>query len=288
MPRPVLVIGESGQLAQALKRAGGDRVASAGRGQFNLATQDPSCLIREIAPSAIVNAAAYTDVNGAEDDREAAWALNCHGPARLAECAAEANLPFVHISTDYVFNGRDGAPHTEDSQTAPINAYGESKRDGENAVLAANPASVIIRTSWLFDQAGGSFLNAILARMESGQPLKIVDDQISAPTFADDLAHAILTILTSDRDITPERAGIFHYAGGPHASWLDFARRAAELAKPRLPEPASISAVDSSAFPQIAERPLDTRLDATRLQSIWNIGSGDWDAGLQRVIASRY
>jgi dTDP-4-dehydrorhamnose reductase len=277
----LLVIGRSGQLARALYRAGPEDLACAGRGAFDLAGGDAGALLDAHAPRAVINAAAFTDVDGAEDAREPAYELNAQGPARLAAACAQRGVRFLHVSTDYVFSGQDGgAPYAEDAPTHPLNVYGASKRAGEAAVMEANPQALILRVSWLFDEAGGTFLNAILKRAEAGGALKIVDDQVSAPTYAEDAAKALLALAD-----TP-LSGLFHFQGGEHASWRDFAIAALEEAGllSSLGEPA---AIPSSEWPRPAARPLDTRLDAAKLAREAGIGAGDWRRGVKAVIAAR-
>ena len=281
---PILVIGRNGQLARALC-ARDEAVIACGRDQFDLAQHDPAALLEHHRPRIVINAAAYTDVNGAEADEAAAHALNCTGPARLATACKARSVGFLHVSTDYVFDGTPGqAPYAETAATNPLNVYARTKHQGEQAILDACPEALILRAAWIFDARGGSFLNAILNRLDQGQPLKVVDDQISTPSWAPDLAQALLTLAAR----TERPSGVFHYKGGDYASWYDFARAAAELARPHLNCEPVIEAVDSSAFPQAAERPKDTRLDAQALLDATGIGAGDWRAGLPEVIAQRY
>lgn len=281
---PILVIGRSGQLARALQEADSALVAC-GRDQFDLAQDDPSALLDEHQPRAVINAAAYTDVNGAEADPEGAQALNCTGPARMAGACKARDVRFLHVSTDYVFDGAPGAaPYTEMACTRPLNIYARTKRNGEDAIRVANEEALVLRAAWIFDVRGGSFLNAILNRLDNGLPLKVVDDQISTPTWAPDLAHALLTLAKAEHP----HSGLYHYSGGPDASWYDFAKAAIELAHDQFPVEPVIDPVDSSAFPQPAQRPLDTRLDAQALLTATGIGPGDWRAGLPHVITRRY
>ena len=281
---PILVIGRSGQLAQALLDQDATLIAC-GRDQFDLARDDAAALLDAHQPRAVINAAAYTDVNGAEADPEGAQALNCTGPARLAEACRARGIRLLHVSTDYVFDGvRGAAPYKETDRTRPLNVYARTKRNGEDAVMTANEDALILRAAWIFDVRGGSFLNAILNRLDNGLPLKVVNDQISTPTWAPDLANALLAL--ASRDDMP--SGIFHYSGGPAASWYDFAKAAIALAQDKLPVEPVIDPVDSSAFPQPAQRPLDTRMDAQALLTATGIGPGDWRAGLPEVISRRY
>ena len=285
-PDDLLIIGRSGQLAGALQREAPGATAL-GRERFDLASGDPGALITRHKPEAVINAAAFTDVNGAEDQAEAARALNRDGPARLAKACADAGAAFVHVSTDYVFDGAGGAPYAEDAPVNPLNVYGLTKLEGERAVLEAHPGAVVVRASWVFDAAGGTFLNAILPRLETGQPLKLVDDQISAPTFADDLADALLTIAQA-RIEARGAGGTVHYLGGEHASWHDFGRAAAEAARPHLGHEPEITAVGSDAFPQKAPRPRDTRLQGNLIAQRFGVELGDWRSGLHAVLRRRY
>ncbi len=268
---PILVIGRNGQLARALA-AQSDAVTACGRDQFDLAQHDPAALLDHHRPRIVINAAAYTDVNGAENDEMAAHALNCAGPARLAAACQARGVGLLHVSTDYVFDGTPGqAPYAETAATNPLNVYARTKHEGEQAILDVCDTALILRAAWIFDERGGSFLNAILNRLDQGQPLKVVDDQISTPSWAPDLAQALLTLAA--RDERP--SGVFHYRGGDYASWYAFAHAAAELAQPYLKSAPVITAVDSTAFPQPAERPKDTRLDAQALLDATGIGAGD-------------
>ena len=281
---PILVIGRSGQLAQALLDLDPGLVAC-GRDQFDMAQDDPAALLDTHQPRVVINAAAYTDVNGAEADPEGAQALNCTGPARLAAACKARDVRFLHVSTDYVFDGAPGgAPYKETARTHPLNVYARTKRNGEDAVITANEDALILRAAWIFDARGGSFLNAILNRLDNGLPLKVVNDQISTPTWAPDLAKALLALV--HHEVMP--GGVFHFSGGPAASWYDFGKAAIALAQDRLPVEPVIEPVQSSAFPQPAPRPLDTRLDAQALLTATGIGPGDWRAGLPEVIARRY
>ena len=283
MTTPILVIGQSGQLARALAD-GSDPVHCVGRAEFDLATDDPKPLLDRIKPCAVINAAAYTDVNGAETDPAGASALNHKGPARLAEACSEAGLQLLHVSTDYVFDGADGAAtYTETAATAPLNVYGRTKLAGEQAIARIAPDSLILRAAWIYDSRGGSFLNAILKRLDAGAPIKVVDDQISTPTWAPDLAKALLALAQRETPIS----GLYHFRGGDDASWYDFAQAAIDAARDYLPEPVQIDRVDSNAFPQAAERPKDTRMNADALHKSAGIGAGNWRKGLPEVMARR-
>ena len=285
-PDRLLIIGRSGQLARALATAAPDAVA-VGRERFDLATGDAHALLDGADPTVVVNTGAYTAVDRAEDEPELARALNAQGPARLAAACAERGVGFVHVSTDYVFDGLGGAPYGEDAPARPVNVYGQSKHLGETRVREACPDAIIVRASWIFDERGGSFLPAILRRVEAGQPLTVVNDQISAPTYASDLAEALLTIVRAEAGAPSRDGGVFHYLGGVHASRFDFARAALELTRKRFPG-AQITPVDSSAFPTSAARPKDTRLKADKIAARFAIAPGDWRKGLKAVLTARY
>ncbi|MEO1040302.1 MAG: dTDP-4-dehydrorhamnose reductase [Pseudomonadota bacterium] len=285
-PQRLLVIGRSGQLARALSEAS-PQAQRLGREAFDLAHDDPGDMLDEIKPALVINAAAYTAVDRAEDEPEAAMALNAAGPGRLAEACRRRAIALVHVSTDYVFDGAGGAPYAEDAETNPLNTYGRTKLAGEHAVLNAHPGALVVRASWIFDAAGGSFLNAIFNRLDAGQPLSVVDDQISAPTYAPDLAGALLTMAGAITQNPTQGGGVFHYLGGPHASWFEFASAAIDRSGARFAG-VKITPVDSSAFPSPAARPKDTRLSADRIYERFGVHAGDWRIAISAFLAQRY
>lgn len=276
----VLVIGSSGQVATALARqAGSHEVIRLGRPQFDLA--DPkgiADLVGQIAPDAIINAAAYTAVDKAEAEIAAARALNETGPAALARSAAVLGVPFIHISTDYVFNGLGGAPYSEAAEVSPLNVYGQTKADGEQAVLAVNPSALIVRTSWVYAPEGTNFVRTMLRLAAERDALKVVDDQIGRPTEANALAAALLKLGEHLRSGAP--GGLLHVANSGEASWKDLAQAAISGAGLST----RVSGIATSDYPTPARRPGDTRLDLTRAKSDYGIILPDWQESLERCL----
>ena len=219
----VLVFGKSGQVAQELARLDGD-FTFLGRDAADL-TDPAACaaLIAQTDADAVINAAAYTAVDKAEDDAATAHLVNGAAPAAMARAAAAKGIPFVHISTDYVFEGGGESPWQPDDPTGPLGVYGASKLEGEQGVIAAGGAYAILRTSWVFSSHGGNFVKTMLRLAETRDHLTVVGDQIGGPTPASGIAATCVEIakqLVSE----PNKAGIYHYSGAPDVSWASFAR----------------------------------------------------------------
>src|SRR6185437_2214559 len=197
----ILITGGTGQLALALKKAASVPVRRVGRPGFDFDHPETiEAAFRAAAPSLVVNAAAYTAVDAAEDDSVAAYRANRDGPAELARLCAAACIPLIHISTDYVFDGRKGAPYVESDVTAPQGVYGASKLAGEQAVLTLCPRAVVLRTAWLYSPIGKNFVRTMLAAGERNSNLRVVADQIGCPTSAEDLANVVLGVAAQLRD----------------------------------------------------------------------------------------
>lgn len=281
-----LVIGRSGQLARALGEEDPD-LPRLGRDRVDLA--DPAAAeraVRDHAPELVVNAAAWTDVDGAEDAREAAFAVNRDGATGLARGAAQAGAALVHVSTDYVFDGSGEGEWTEADPTGPLNVYGASKLAGEQAVLAVNPRTLVLRTSWVYSPWGRNFVTAML-RLSDRERLTIVDDQRGKPTSALSLARAILGIAPTlaAADTGAPVWGLRHYAGRGVTSWAGFAREIFALARgrgaERAPEVVPIATAD---YPTRAPRPLNSALDCTAFERDFGVATVDWCAAVGEVV----
>ncbi len=291
--RPILVTGGSGQLAQALGVALADmphRVV--GRPEFDFDRPETlAALLREMRPALLINAAAYTAVDRAEQEPEAAERANHTGPAILARLCAELGIACLHVSTDYVFDGAKGAPYTEDDQPHPTGVYGASKRRGEVAVLAACPQAIVLRTSWVYGATGKNFVRTMLAaaRRSGGEPakLKVVGDQIGCPTAARDLAQAIASlarrILAEGFD--PAWAGVYHAAGAGSTSWHGLASAVFEQAVLLRVTPPHIAAIATADWPTPAQRPADSRLDCAKLARTFGLALPPWRATLPSILA---
>lgn len=275
----LLIFGKTGQVAQELARRAPD-AQFAGRETADL-TDPAACaaLIRQLHPSAVINAAAYTAVDKAESDAATAQLVNADAPAAMAAACAELGIPFVHISTDYVFDGSGDTARAEDAPTAPLGVYGQTKLDGERAVQAAGGQYAIMRTSWVFSAHGNNFVKTMLRFGAERDRLTIVADQIGGPTASADIAAAALSMAATMRaDAT--KGGIYHFAGAPDVSWADFAREIfaqSDLA----PE---VVDIPSSDYPTPAKRPLNSRLDCAAITRDFGIARPDWRVSLQDVI----
>lgn len=226
----ILVAGRTGQLARSLSDAGRAldiEIVALGRPDLDLADADSVARATEsLVPRAIVNAAAYTNVDGAEIDEQAALTINRDGAARLAAAAQRMSVPFLHVSTDYVFDGTKSSPYREDDAPAPLNAYGRSKLAGEEAVFDACPSAVVLRTSWVYSPYGHNFVKTMLRIAEKQDTVPVVVDQHGAPTAAGDLADAILTLagVLAAAPSSARRGGIYHMsASGEATTWHGFA-----------------------------------------------------------------
>jgi dTDP-4-dehydrorhamnose reductase len=274
----LLILGRSGQLAHALSRAAAgqfDDIVCAGRAEADMAVPGAmATLVKRLGPDAVINAAAYTSVDRAEAEPDLAHRINAVAAGEVATAAKEAGASFVHVSTDYVFGGHAPGPFSEDALPAPVNVYGHSKLAGEKAVLAAHPAAAIVRTSAVFSGRGEDFPSAIWKKAYQGEKLEVVDDQLTTPTFADDLADRLLKLATV------KATGIFHCAGQPAVSWFEVARSAVEL----LNKPVQLTAISSRDMQRPAPRPADCRLSSTRLESLTGFKRPDWHRGLKSAL----
>jgi len=276
----LLVFGRSGQVATELARLA-PGAAFLGRDAADLADPE-SCAaaIRDRAPGAVINAAAYTAVDRAEEEEALATRINGAAPGAMArECAARG-IPFVHVSTDYVFDGSGTAPWRPGDATGPLGAYGRSKLAGEAAVRAAGGAHAILRTSWVFSAHGANFVKTMLRLSETRDALNVVEDQIGGPTPAAAIAAACLRI--ADRlAADPGTAGTYHFAGDPDTSWAGFAREIFA----RAGRAVAVTGIPSAAYPTPAARPANSRLDCTATAARFGISRPDWRAGLEAVLA---
>ena len=281
MSARLLVFGRQGQVARALAEAPSRfEPVFAGRERLDLASTSPDIagLIAELKPAAVINAAAFTAVDDAETQTQACWRLNRDAPARMAEACAAADIPFVHLSTDYVFDGEKGAPYVETDPRAAINAYGASKAAGEALleVIAAGGARLaVVRSSWIFAPGGGGFLAAMLGA-RGREAVRVVADQAGSPTPASACAAAALTLAEALIDRDPAAEGLFHAAGGDGVSRAEFA----EALYARLPRSPRVVRVASAEFPTPARRPRDTRLSSARLEAAFGWRAPSLDEAL--------
>lgn len=284
----IAVTGTSGQLVTAMvERARVDCIVTpVGRPSLELGQPKTIAPAIEAAkPDIIVSAAAYTAVDKAEADRETAFAINERGAGAVAAAAAALGVPIIHISTDYVFDGRKAAPYLESDATAPQSVYGASKLAGEIAVAAANPNHTILRTAWVYSPFGNNFLKTMLRLAADRDEIGVVADQYGNPTSALDLADAVFAVarnlLDSDR---PDLRGIFHATATQDASWAEFAE-AIFAASSRAGGPtAKVNHITTEQYPTPAPRPANSRLDSTKLSDIHRHALPDWHAATEHVV----
>jgi dTDP-4-dehydrorhamnose reductase len=287
-PGPILVTGGTGQLARALAEAAEARpLVVIGRPEFDF--DRPETLLDPLAavvPALVVNAAAYTAVDKAESDADAAWRANRDGPGLLARWCAQARVPLVHLSTDYVFDGLKGAPYDEDDATNPTGVYGASKLAGEQAVLAAGGRALVLRTSWVYSSGGKNFVLTMLNAARKTGRLRVVADQIGCPTAAPDLAAAILAI--ADRILQAgwqdAWGGVYHACGSGATSWHGLATAVFEAAATRGLRPPMVTPITTADWPTPARRPPDSRLDCGKLGRVFGIRLPDWRGSVSRVV----
>jgi dTDP-4-dehydrorhamnose reductase len=243
--------------------------------------------VRRVAPDVIVNAAAYTAVDKAESEPELARRINALAPGVLADEAQELDAWLVHYSTDYVFDGSGEKPWLETDATGPLSVYGQTKLDGELAVARCEK-HLILRTSWVYAARGANFAKTMLRLAQERDQLKIISDQIGAPTgaelLADVTAHAVRTL-----QHRPQLAGVYHLAAGGETSWHAYARfvieHARQAGRPIRVMPEAVEAIRTSAYPTPAQRPLNSRLDTSKLQAAFGLIMPDWQAGVERMLA---
>lgn len=279
----LLVFGKSGQVATELARLVPDadfpKAVFLGRDQADL-SYPAACAaaIRDRRPVAVINAAAWTAVDKAETEETAAELVNAAAPAAMAEACAALGIPFVHISTDYVFDGTGTAAWTPTDATGPQNAYGRTKLAGEQAVQAAGGVHAILRTSWVFSAHGANFVKTMLRVGATRDRLSVVNDQIGGPTAAADIARICLAMargLLAD----PAKTGTYHLSGAPDVSWADFAREIFA----RVGMAVTIEDIPTSGFPTPASRPANSRMDCSAL-AIFDQTRPDWREGLDNVL----
>lgn len=277
-PSRLLVFGKTGQLARELARLIPEAIFL-GRDQADLL--DPSACaaqIRAYAPEAVINAAAWTAVDKAEGDEAAATLVNGAAPAAMAAQCAVLGIPFLHVSSDYVFDGSGDQPFQPGDPTGPLGAYGRSKLQGEEGVRAAGGAWLILRCSWVFSAHGANFVKTML-RLGAERPLlKVVDDQHGGPTPAAAIAAALVRAAGAMREGAP--GGTHHFSGAPDVSWADFAR--AIMARAGLD--CRIEGIPTTDYPTPAQRPLNSRLDCSAFETAFGMARPDWRQGLDAVL----
>ncbi|MCO5062879.1 MAG: dTDP-4-dehydrorhamnose reductase [Rhizobiaceae bacterium] len=278
----VLMFGCSGQVATEMVRRAPEGVTISALGRPGADLVDPrGCarIVQEAEADIIVNAAAYTAVDQAEKDKVLSNIINGQAPAAIANAAALRGIPLIHISTDYVFDGSGSTPWKPDDRTAPLNAYGRTKRRGEEGILAAGGQWAILRTSWVFSAHGGNFVKTMLRLGGERDRLRVVADQFGGPTAAADIADAIYR-MAMRMTTGPKVGGIFHFSGAPDVNWAQFAREIFMQAG----LPTHVEDIATEDYPTPAKRPQNSRLDCTSLAKVFGIDRPDWRVSLRKVL----
>jgi dTDP-4-dehydrorhamnose reductase len=285
----LLLLGGTGQVGEefrALPFPNDVEVVAPSRTALDL--KDTSAIAQTIAAEpwdAVINAAAYTDVDRAESEEAIAFAINAGTPALLATETGRRGIPLIHISTDYVFDGRKGAPYVEEDEPAPLNAYGRSKLAGEHGIRTGNRRHVILRSSWIYSPYRKNFVRTILRLAAERDPLTVVADQRGCPTAAGDLAQACLNVAlrcASDRDRMPY--GTYHFAGAGEATWFEFASAIVDMTADRLGRKPKVTPIGTTDYPTPALRPADSRLDCSAIVRTLGITPRPWRESLADTV----
>lgn len=288
--RRILVTGRGGQLATGLEAAlpaQGFETIPVGQPEFEF--DQPETVAAAFAaarPDAVVNCAAWTAVDAAEEQEAAAFRANALGPALLAGLCARAGVPLIQVSTDYVFDGRKGSPYTEEDAPNPLGAYGRTKLAGEWAALAGHEWTIVLRTAWVFAPMGNNFVRTMLRVGAERPELRVVADQHGTPTAAPDLADAIAAVLARLRETgwRSEYRGVFHAVAGGATTWHAFAEAIFAAAAPHGGPRPRVQAITTAEYPTRAARPADGRLDTAKLARVFGVALPPWQDGLDRVL----
>jgi dTDP-4-dehydrorhamnose reductase len=283
----VLVFGAGGQIGREVCRAAWPShytLVPLDRSRIDITKSAlVSALFRKERPDLAINLAAYTAVDRAESEPEAAWAVNCAGAAHVAAACDETATPLIHISTDYVFDGHKTEPYREEDPVAPLGVYGCSKEAGERAVRAALASHLILRTAWVYGAYGANFVNTML-RLAAERPLlRVVADQRGCPTSAAEIATALI-VIARHLERGDARWGTYHFAGASAVSWYGFAEAIFDLATPRLVARPQLVAIGTEQYPTPARRPMNSVLDCRKIKDVYGISPPAWQAALAPVI----
>lgn len=285
----IAVTGSQGQVVRSLiERAKGAKAQVIALGRPLLDLADPATVLPAIEaarPDIIVSAAAYTAVDRAEEEVEAAYAVNAAGAGAVAQAATALGVPIIHLSTDYVFNGRKDAPYLETDATDPLGVYGASKLAGENAVQAACADSIILRTAWVYSPFGNNFVKTMLRLAGQREELGVVADQWGNPTSALDIADGVLAVASNLlNDGASNLRGVFHMTGAGDASWADFASAIFDASRKFGGRYAAVKAISTAEYPTLAPRPANSRLDCRKLAQVHGVRLPHWRGSMKAVV----
>ena len=282
----LLITGANGQLGHELIRLGeGHDLLAVDYDELDITDPDAvNACVERFHPDAVINAAAYTAVDRAESDVEAAFAVNRDGPANLARACGASGIPLIHVSTDYVFDGSKQGAYSENDPVAPLGVYGTSKLAGEQAVLNSCPKSITLRTSWVFSSHGQNFVKTMLRLASEREELGIVADQHGCPTSASELARAIYAML--DKGLNEENWGIYHFCQPEPTTWFGFAQTVFDEAKAQgIPlKINSVNSLTTEDYPTPAKRPMNSEMDCSKFAKTFGFATKPWAESLQEVI----
>ncbi|MNM91435.1 dTDP-4-dehydrorhamnose reductase [compost metagenome] len=286
----VLINGRHGQVSHELQRRLGvlGELIVLGREQLDLAQPDQiRRQVQNLRPDLIINAAAHTAVDLAESEPQAAFAINAIAPGILAEEALALDIPLIHYSTDYVFDGLKAGPYNEDDTPNPLGVYGKSKLAGEQAIKDVQGKHLILRTSWVYSNHGRNFLLTMQRLLQEKPELRVVADQIGAPTWAGTLANSTLALIEHWQAREVANWGIYHLTAQGETSWFGFAQAIGEALRQQGKPCAALLPIPSSDYPTPAARPLNSRLDCSRLQRDWGVSQPDWQTALRECLTEQ-
>lgn len=285
-----LITGSKGQVGYCLVQqlTGKADILAVDRDELDITDKDQVYqTVQEFQPDIIINAAAHTAVDKAESEIELSEAINVYGPQYLAEAANKIGATILHISTDYVFNGEGSQAYKETDETGPQGVYGKTKLAGEIAVQQANPRSVILRTAWVFGEHGHNFVKTMLRLGKERDTLGIVGDQFGGPTYAGDIAAALIKIANEILKGRNDVFGVYHFTGQPYVSWFEFAQAIFTQAESKklLEKRPHLNSIATTDYPTPAKRPANSRLDLSKIKQTFDIEPSDWQKALENIKA---
>ncbi|MEZ9768231.1 dTDP-4-dehydrorhamnose reductase [Vibrio breoganii] len=284
----VLVTGCNGQVGHCLVQQLTSRVEllAVDRAELDITSQnDVETLVSKFKPDFIINAAAHTAVDKAEEEEALSFEVNCDGPKFLAESAERVGATLMHISTDYVFPGNKDGVYSEDDATGPLGVYGKSKLAGELAIAEKTNKYIILRTAWVFGEHGHNFVKTMLRLGKDRDALNIVGDQYGGPTYAGDIAGALISMMNQlSTDGDSSLYGIYHFSGAPHVSWCEFAEVIfQEAERSGLLDAPKVTSITTEMYPTPAARPANSKMDCSKIERAFNIRPSDWRLALKNI-----
>ncbi|MDA5628798.1 MULTISPECIES: dTDP-4-dehydrorhamnose reductase [Agrobacterium] len=284
------VTGKNGQVVSALLALASAEleIVALGRPELDLAQPETVLkALREVKPDAVVSAAAYTAVDKAESEPDIAFAVNRDGARAVAQAASDLGIPLIHLSTDYVFDGAKDTAYVESDATGPTSVYGRSKLEGERAVSEATDNYVVLRTAWVYSEYGNNFVKTMLRLSENRDEINVVADQFGCPTSANDIAAAVVTIarkLVEDSS-TPLR-GVFHLSGSGETNWANFAKQIFAFSAETGGKSIVVNDITTAQYPTPARRPVNSRLDCSKLEEVYGIKLPSWQTSTRAVVTA--